>query len=1150
MFKKMMLVGLTIMMFSGSLFAGGGGSKQSRFEDYISDSLKIEHPLFQKVFPRVEFFVESSYITIPQQRRIVGKLDGKIFGLPIEFNKLFKEISENSKATIEEKMELFTLFYFWLQDENSTLLSIEQTNEEIDDIIFNYKIQVIVNKSKYEVFIKIISNQIKRVEFYHEGKRSNLLNLSLASIDFRDVNISIVGITPITYGFNNHYYVVVSENGTTLNNSVTFEVSGLEPNQTNVILIVQSVPSYGSTNFLTHPLSVNELGNASYIWIPPNNNNTGFCEIKVDADGVITTLDDSFIIPEHTTTGTFTSGYSYTIYFCNQFFDGHGAFPTHPLGITHAQTFAGYVETAANESWNEQVNNWVLAQGCINDQPEDFDSNYEIVINDHDGANNYHGMSDNAATIGDERVIGIRYDSHLTENLYTTEEDRINIAVSHEFYHGIQMSHNPISSFGSYFIEMFWMIEGQARFLPSVQYPDEEFYVETTQHFFPVDANSYLSNTSPLYLNTSLNDLSYSYCLFWRSLYENYSTGSTAEKLEVIRETCRGNTNHNLPDIETFIDSKLSENFDTMDDVIRNFATNCYLNDTTYGLWNPCPSDAFYETPFITAANRNGITNTFTGERNVTETDAIAEPFGIDYMIFTIAPDVSNVCLNFDGDPDNDSNMADFYANALLMEGNDLILEQEISLTDGEGVISFVPNDPINKIVLVIARLDSDETRENDYEVILSDEENHKSGNVFGTWSNETYSTYIIDGDITVSAGNTLILEPGIEIVFSGHYKFNVYGKLLALGTEDANINFTAQNQATGWHGLRLFNQNANGQEISTLSYCNLLYGRANGTYPDNNGGAIYCDNSNININNSIISNNSATGAGGAICLFNGSTLDISSSVINNNTASEGGAIFSYNPMYVYSYPILSGVTIHNNSAVNNGGAIYSNNYVYTLISNCTIVGNVSDVSNPYSGGGIYAAWYGNTDIDSSIFWNNQPYSIWVENYAGVNVDYSDVEGGWYGPNNIDANPLFADAANGDFNLTWTDYPVDNATKSPCIDSGNPYYTDPDGTIKDIGSHYFYQGSGTTPPANVVIEIDNGFITINWSGSRTDDYKVYSSDNPYTGFTEDLTGTYDGTSWSAPFISTESKKFYYVTSGNEREQSQTENPEKSKRTLK
>jgi hypothetical protein len=65
-------------------------------------------------------------------------------------------------------------------------------------------------------------------------------------------------------------------------------------------------------------------------------------------------------------------------------------------------------------------------------------------------------------------------------------------------------------------------------------------------------------------------------------------------------------------------------------------------------------------------------------------------------------------------------------------------------------------------------------------------------------------------------------------------------------------------------------------------------------------------------------------------------------------------------------------------------------------------------------------------------------------------------------------------------------------------------------------------------PEDVTITVENDIVTISWSAvSDATSYKVYSSDDPYENFTEDTSGNFNGTSWSAP-LATE-KKFYYVT---------------------
>ena len=74
------------------------------------------------------------------------------------------------------------------------------------------------------------------------------------------------------------------------------------------------------------------------------------------------------------------------------------------------------------------------------------------------------------------------------------------------------------------------------------------------------------------------------------------------------------------------------------------------------------------------------------------------------------------------------------------------------------------------------------------------------AGDVSGTWAYAN-SPYIIDGEINIQIGNVLTIEPGVQVLFSGLFKFNIYGRLLAVGTVSDTIVFTEQIAGTHWHG-------------------------------------------------------------------------------------------------------------------------------------------------------------------------------------------------------------------------------------------------------------------------------------------------------------------------------------------------------------
>ena len=89
---------------------------------------------------------------------------------------------------------------------------------------------------------------------------------------------------------------------------------------------------------------------------------------------------------------------------------------------------------------------------------------------------------------------------------------------------------------------------------------------------------------------------------------------------------------------------------------------------------------------------------------------------------------------------------------------------------------------------------------------------------------------------IKVYPGDTLTINPGVHVVFQGHYQFLVQGLLQAVGTEVDFIYFTATNTLTGWGGIRFQNAHVN----SRLEYCHLEWGNAQGDFPNSCGGAVY----------------------------------------------------------------------------------------------------------------------------------------------------------------------------------------------------------------------------------------------------------------------------------------------------------------------
>ncbi len=375
------------------------------------------------------------------------------------------------------------------------------------------------------------------------------------------------------------------------------------------------------------------------------------------------------------------------------------------------------------------------------------------------------------------------------------------------------------------------------------------------------------------------------------------------------------------------------------------------------------------------------------------------------------------------------------------------------------------------------------------------------AGNVNGTW-NVAGSPYIVDGEIQIISGDQLTIDPGVDVEFSGHYKFIIYGRLLAEGTFGNTITFSAQTPATGWHGLRFIDTNTNGQDSSKVVFCAIEDGKATGTSP--NGGGIYLSGSNVVIDNVMISDNSASGAGGGMYLYNSDPV-LTEVIISSNSATyEGGGIMCFN-----SNPILEKVAIYENSTEWSGGGICSYMNSVIILENVTIADNIA-----FQNGSGIASFYGSdVTLLNSIVWNNPSEEIYVHPDATLNATYSDIKNGtgqtYFGTGCIDEDPLFADPVNNDYQITWANFPYPDSTRSPCIDSGDPdvQYDDPDGTRNDMGTYYYSQsgiqgtitlsgGSGNVE--NAIVSAISDTDTTTTSPDANGDYIVSVTPGTYT----------------------------------------------------
>ncbi len=209
-------------------------------------------------------------------------------------------------------------------------------------------------------------------------------------------------------------------------------------------------------------------------------------------------------------------------------------------------------------------------------------------------------------------------------------------------------------------------------------------------------------------------------------------------------------------------------------------------------------------------------------------------------------------------------------------------------------------------------------------------------------------------------------------------------------------------------------------------------------------GGGIYCDKSHPIIHYNMITLDSADW-GSAIYCTRGSKA-----VISNNTVTQNATIgypywYKFGAVFIddTSRPLLLNNVITYNRSQNGGAGISCNGSSPSIINN-TIFGNEAGDQ----GGGILCWNNSSPTIQSNIIWGNLApvdTSITVFSSSPI-VTFSDVQGGWSGAGNINADPLFADSTR--FLLT---------SGSPCIDAADPSLPlDSDGTRADMGAWTFF----------------------------------------------------------------------------------------------
>ncbi|TKJ39861.1 hypothetical protein CEE37_11325 [candidate division LCP-89 bacterium B3_LCP] len=362
-------------------------------------------------------------------------------------------------------------------------------------------------------------------------------------------------------------------------------------------------------------------------------------------------------------------------------------------------------------------------------------------------------------------------------------------------------------------------------------------------------------------------------------------------------------------------------------------------------------------------------------------------------------------------------------------------------------------------------------------------------GNVSGTWE-AAGSPYLIEGEITIISSDTLLIEPGVDVIFQGHYKLIVNGWLLAEGTESDSILFTAADTSVGWHGIRFIDA----PDSSQLTYCIVQYGQATGASSDNDGGGIFCQNSNPTIYKCSINNNSA-GCGGGMYLHQSSPI-ITMCDIEENFAEWGAGICCNQ----YSNPRIISCIIYNNNAEFDGGGIYLSHLSNSIIDYSSIGENIAG----QFGGGL-GCEYANPTINHCYIIGNlaELYGAGIHcissdpvinacNITGNSCVGTYTRGGgifcWYSDATISHCLIEQNSASwgGGFHLDFSNLLIDKCTISENLATNSG------------GGVYFYNFSSGTSLYNCIL----------WN-DRPNEIHIGTSSNPEINFC-DIQGGWPG----------------------------------------
>ena len=212
-------------------------------------------------------------------------------------------------------------------------------------------------------------------------------------------------------------------------------------------------------------------------------------------------------------------------------------------------------------------------------------------------------------------------------------------------------------------------------------------------------------------------------------------------------------------------------------------------------------------------------------------------------------------------------------------------------------------------------------------------------GDVSGTWT-AAGSPYLVQGHLRVPTAGSLLIEPGVDVRFTGSYVLLVEGALLAAGVPGGEIHFRPDAAGVTWGHIE-FAPDANGS--SGLFYCHIE-------------GA-----------NALANPAPYNRYGGGVAIGAGTIVGLDHCVIDGGVAEQGGGLYSEGEVTLVS------CSVRNCQAP--GGALQGKGGGLHLVGQASVLDcEVTDNEAQFIGGGIYGAQLTGTVFECRILRNQSSY--------------------------------------------------------------------------------------------------------------------------------------------------------------------------------